>query len=89
MKAQTMNTLRTKLTVLLVIAILVVVAISTVFLFVVQGPGPKHMGDEADVAEISFILGLLRGVRAPKATRWRGCEPPRPKACSIRKPRAC
>ncbi len=56
-----MNTLRTKLTALLVIAILVVVAISTVFLFFVLGPGPRARGEEADVAEISLFLALLRG----------------------------
>jgi len=56
-----MNTLRTKLTALLVIAILVVVAISTVFFFYVLGPRPERRGEEAIVAEIALILELLRG----------------------------
>lgn len=56
-----MNTLRTKITALLVVAILVVVAVSTVFLFYVLAPGPPHPRDEADAEQISLFLSLLRG----------------------------
>ncbi|WP_084539568.1 ATP-binding protein [Azorhizobium doebereinerae] len=55
-----MNSLRTKLTVLLVAAIMVVVAGSTFFFLYVLGPRPERTGPHHEIAQIKLLLDLIK-----------------------------